>query len=46
VGGSALQCHEGATSDFADAGKSMIHKIGDSRKNNPLITFRTAVFGG
>jgi hypothetical protein len=46
VGGQALLCHEGATSDFADSGKSMIHKIGDARKGNPILSFRNKVFGG
>lgn len=43
--GQALLCHEGASSDFAASGRSMIHKLDATRRSNPVVTFKDAVFG-
>jgi hypothetical protein len=46
LGGAPLLCHEGATSDFAASGKALIHQIGTARTSNPILSFRSKVFGG
>ncbi len=44
--GNALLCHEGANSDFAESAKALIHGYDKARKDNPILTFRSKVFGG
>jgi hypothetical protein len=46
IDGEPLQCHEGSTSDFAAWGKPLIHGLAEARADNPLVKFRSSVFGG
>jgi hypothetical protein len=46
LGGASLMCHEGANSDFAASGKALIHQLGTARTSNPILSFRSKVFGG